>query len=160
MRLILHGSRIRQICRHRCETINFWLQSLWGFEASWMWHFTVQKTDTNFCKNVVSVCSGQHNKTKPFFCFISLHFFFLFSLTHSFLYPPPNLRYYHHPLSFHSPAILIIPSNIRTTHFIFSITFNPENGDSIYLRNTYICLLNSVSRMPEDCSCSRHSAAC
>jgi len=34
----------------------------------------------------------------------------------------------------------------------FSITFNPENGDNIYLRNTYICLLNSVSHMPEDCN--------
>jgi len=42
----------------------------------------------------------------------------------------------------------------------FSIIFNPENGDSIYLRNTYICLINSVSHMPEDCSCSRHSAPC
>ena len=89
MRLILHGSRIRQICRHRCETINSWLQSLWGFEASWMWHCTVQKIDTNFCKNFVSVCSGQHNKPKPFLLFYFIAFFLplfsypLFSLSSS-----------------------------------------------------------------------------
>ena len=90
--------------------------------------------------------SGQHNKHKPFvlFYFIAL-FFFLLSLTHSFLYPPPNLPFLQHPLSVQSAAFLILPSNVRTNYFIFSITFNPEDGDSIYLRNTFICLLNKVS---------------
>jgi len=91
-----------------------------------------------FVKNVVPLCSGQHNKPKPFvlFYFVAL-FFFLFSLTHSFLYPRPSLLCQFTQLQFCSSRQML--GQIIS---LISITFNPEDGDSIYLRNTYISVLN------------------
>ena len=129
LRLRPHGHRIRQICTHSCDVINLWLQILWGFEPSWMWHCTVWKTDTGFRKNVVPPFQGRIINLNRWFYFISLHYFssflyhcilfFIFSLTHSFLYPLPTLPCYHHSLSVHAAAILILPPNVRKNHFIF-----------------------------------------
>ena len=113
---------------------------------------------------VVPLCTRQNPKLKTYilFYFIAL-ISFLFSLTHSSLYTLLTLY-----------PVITIPCQ-------FTLSSNPDNPfklqkklfqlfrkhstlkkeGSLFLRNSYLSAQECARRhMPEDCSCSRHSAAC
>jgi len=113
---------------------------------------------------VVPLCSGQNAKLKPcvLFYFIAL-LSFLFSLTHSSLYALlPLSPVITIPCQFTLSSDPAHPFKWQKKLFqLFRKHSTLKKQGSLFLRNSYLSAQECARRhMPDDCSCSRHSATC